>query len=85
MDFLITDEQKQLQDLIHQFIQKDYPFDVRDKLVKSEDGFSKEFWKTFSQFGLLAMPFSEEDGGLSGNCPIEINKSKIKVIKYAIR
>ena len=69
--FPITDEQKQLQDLIHQFIQKDYPFDVRDKLVKSEDGFSKEFWKTFSQFGLLAMPFSEEDGGFNGG-PVDI-------------
>ena len=31
MDFLLSDEQKQLQDLIQQFIQKDYPFDVREK------------------------------------------------------
>ena len=57
MDFLITDEQKQLQDLIHQFIQKDYPFDVRDKLVKSEDGFSKEFWKTFLNLVFLQCLF----------------------------
>ena len=71
MDFLISDEQKQLQDLIHQFIQKDYPFDVREKLVKTEEGFSKDFWKTFSQFGLLAMPFSEEDGGFNGG-PVDI-------------
>ena len=71
MDFLLSDEQKQLQDLIQQFIQKDYPFDVREKLVKSDDGFSKEFWKTFSQLGLLAMPFPEEDGGYNGG-PIDI-------------
>ena len=71
MDFLLSDEQKQLQDLIQQFIQKDYPFDVREKLVKSEDGFSKEFWKTFSTFGLLAMPFPEEDGGYNGG-PVDI-------------
>ena len=41
------------------------------KLVKSDDGFSKEFWKTFSQLGLLAMPFPEEDGGYNGG-PIDI-------------
>jgi alkylation response protein AidB-like acyl-CoA dehydrogenase len=71
MDFLLSDEQKQLQDLIQQFIQKDYSFDIREKLVKSEDGFSKEFWKTFSTFGLLAMPFPEEDGGYNGG-PVDI-------------
>ena len=57
MDFSLSEEQKQVQDLINQFIAKDYPFDVREKLVKSEDGFSKEYWKTFGEFGLLAMPF----------------------------
>ena len=66
MDFSLSEEQKQVQDLINQFIAKDYPFDVREKLVKSEDGFSKEYWKTFGEFGLLAMPFPEDDGGFNG-------------------
>ena len=71
MDFSLSEEQKQVQDLINQFIAKDYPFDVREKLVKSEDGFSKEFWKTFGEFGLLAMPFPEDDGGFNGG-PVDL-------------
>ena len=71
MDFALSEEQKQVQELITQFIAKDYPFDVREKLVKSEDGFSKEFWKTFGEFGLLAMPFSEGDGGFNGG-PVDL-------------
>ena len=71
MDFSLSEEQKQVQDLINQFIAKDYPFDVREKLVKSEDGFSKEYWKTFGEFGLLAMPFPEDDGGFNGG-PVDL-------------
>ena len=71
MDFALSEEQKQVQELITQFIAKDYPFDVREKLVKSEDGFSKEYWKTFGEFGLLAMPFPEGDGGFNGG-PVDL-------------
>ena len=51
MDFSLSEEQKQVQDLINQFIAKDYPFDVREKLVKSEDGLVKNSGKPLESLG----------------------------------
>jgi alkylation response protein AidB-like acyl-CoA dehydrogenase len=38
--------------------------------VKSEAGWKRENWKQFAELGLLAAPFTEEEGGLGGG-PIE--------------
>jgi alkylation response protein AidB-like acyl-CoA dehydrogenase len=40
------------------------------KIVRSEDGMSREIWQQFAELGLLAAPFSEDLGGLDGG-PIE--------------
>lgn len=70
MDFSFTEEQMLLQDSIQRFIQNDYPFDQRQKTIKSGEGYSKENWQTFADLGWLALPFKEENGGLDGT-PIE--------------
>jgi alkylation response protein AidB-like acyl-CoA dehydrogenase len=67
MDFNYTEEQLALQDTLRRFIAKDYPFEHRRTLAKSADGFDREAWKTFADFGILALPFDEEFGGLNGN------------------
>ncbi len=70
MDFNYSDEQKLLIDSVERFIQDDYDFDTRRAIVKSEEGFRRDLWQQFGELGWLAVPFSEEDGGLGGS-PIE--------------
>jgi pimeloyl-CoA dehydrogenase small subunit len=70
MDFSLTEEQTLLQDSVSRFIQNDYPFDKRQKIIKEESGFSASNWKTFAELGWLGVPFPEDDGGFGGG-PIE--------------
>ena len=70
MDFSFSEEQRLLQDSILRFIEKDYTFDERQKLLKTDEGFSRENWGTFAELGWLGLPFSEDAGGFGGG-PIE--------------
>jgi pimeloyl-CoA dehydrogenase small subunit len=64
MDFDLTDEQRLLRDNV-------------ERLAASSDaspaaaGWSRDRWRQFAELGLLALPFSEEDGGL-GWGPVEM-------------
>lgn len=66
MDFSFTEEQTLLEDSVAKYIQNDYGFDDRQKLVKSEAGFSADNWSTFAELGWLGVCFSEADGGFGG-------------------
>ncbi|MCX7147730.1 MAG: acyl-CoA dehydrogenase family protein [Sulfuritalea sp.] len=66
MNVNYTEEQLALQDTLRRFIAKDYPFEHRRALAKSADGFDRAAWKTFADFGILALPFPEDFGGLNG-------------------
>ncbi len=66
MDFSFTEEQNMLRDSVRKFVEKDYAFESRRALLKTELGFSREHWKGFADLGWTALPFSEEDGGLGG-------------------
>jgi alkylation response protein AidB-like acyl-CoA dehydrogenase len=70
MDFTYNDEQNMLKDSVARFIQNDYGYEARQKLINTELGYSAEHWKTFAELGWLCVPFSEEDGGIGGG-PIE--------------
>jgi pimeloyl-CoA dehydrogenase small subunit len=70
MDFDYTDEQKALSDTLARFIAKDYDFDKRRAITKSDVGFSREVWGQLAELGLLALPFPEEHGGMGGG-PID--------------
>ncbi len=67
MDFNYTDEQNALRDTLARFIAKDYGFEQRRALAKSDIGFSRDHWKQFAELGLTALPFAEDFGGLNGN------------------
>jgi len=67
MDFSFSEEQGLLQDSIQRYIQNSYPFDARQKILKSEEGFSRENWATFAELGWLALPFKEASGGFGGS------------------
>ncbi|MBM3345723.1 MAG: pimeloyl-CoA dehydrogenase small subunit [Betaproteobacteria bacterium] len=66
MDLSFNDDQKQLQDALAKFIERDYGFDRRRAHQLAAEGFSREAWTQFADMGLLALPFAEADGGLGG-------------------
>jgi pimeloyl-CoA dehydrogenase small subunit len=70
VDFSFTEEQTLLRNMVQSFVQDNYDFDARMKIVRSEEGMSREIWQQFAELGLLAAPFAEELGGLDGG-PIE--------------
>ena len=56
MDFSFTEEQSLLQDSVQRFVQNSYEFETRQKLVKTEEGFSRDNWSSFAELGWLALP-----------------------------
>ncbi|NLY65081.1 MAG: pimeloyl-CoA dehydrogenase small subunit [Alcaligenaceae bacterium] len=67
MDFNFTEEQLALEDTIGRFINKDYSFEARRKIVASEQAYDTNAWSTYAELGLLALPFEEDFGGLDGS------------------
>ena len=53
MDFSFSDEQNMLQDSVQRFIQNNYNFESRQKIVASDDGFSRAHWQQFAEMGWL--------------------------------
>ncbi|RMD87222.1 MAG: pimeloyl-CoA dehydrogenase small subunit, partial [Alphaproteobacteria bacterium] len=66
MDFALSEEQRLLRDSAERFVRENYPFEKRRALATSEEGFSQAHWRQMAELGWLALPFSEEDGGLGG-------------------
>ena len=66
MDFSYSEEQQMLQESVQKFVQKNYAFDSRKKIMASAAGFSEEHWQLFAELGWLTVPFSEADGGFGG-------------------
>ena len=67
MNFDFSEEQVMLRDSVARFIQDDYDFDTRRRVAASEEGMSRENWKTFAELGWLSIPFAEEHGGYGGS------------------
>ena len=66
MDFSFTEEQTLLRNTVQSLLSDKYDFETRRKVAKSADGWRPEIWAQFAELGLLAAPFSEEQGGLGG-------------------
>lgn len=62
MDFSFTDEQKQLADAVRRFIDKEYGFEARNKVVYSAEGVSQAHWDALAELGLTALPVPEAQG-----------------------
>ncbi|MEO9470011.1 acyl-CoA dehydrogenase family protein [Parasphingorhabdus sp.] len=66
MDFNFTDEQNMVRDGISRLIREQYEWDTRREVIESEAGWRPELWAQLAELGMLAAPFSEEDGGFGG-------------------
>ena len=67
MDLQYTPEQNQLRESVERFVRDEYDFAHRRRLVASEPGYDEHHWRSFADFGWLAVPFSEDDGGIGGD------------------
>ena len=66
MNFDYNEEQQLLADSVRRFMQKDYQFEARRKIVDSPQGYSDTVWATFAEMGLTGIPFSPDYGGFGG-------------------
>jgi alkylation response protein AidB-like acyl-CoA dehydrogenase len=66
MDFNFTDEQQQFRDALRRYLDKEYSFDARQKIVASKAGVDAGHWDKFAELGLTALPVPEAQGGFDG-------------------
>jgi len=66
MNFDYNEEQQLLADSVRRFLQKDYDFEARKKIVASKEGWSPRAWSTLAEMGLTGQPFSPDYGGFGG-------------------
>ncbi|HEX9184098.1 MAG TPA: acyl-CoA dehydrogenase family protein [Burkholderiales bacterium] len=66
MNFDYNEEQQLLADSVRRFIQKDYDFEARKKIIQSPEGYSERVWGTLAEMGLTGIPFSPDYGGFGG-------------------
>jgi len=67
MDFAFKEEQQQFADALRRWVDKDYSFEARKRIIHSESGVSDEAWATLVELGMLALPVPEEQGGFNGS------------------
>jgi len=66
VNFDRTEEGRQLADSIARFVERDYDFDARRKIVASGEGFSRDAWKTMADLGLAGLLLPVATGGFGG-------------------
>jgi alkylation response protein AidB-like acyl-CoA dehydrogenase len=66
MNFDYNEEQQLLADSVRRFLQKDYEFEARKKIVGAPEGHSEKVWGAFAEMGLAGIPFSPDYGGFGG-------------------
>src|SRR5438552_3244085 len=66
MNFDYSEEQQLLAASVRRFVEKQYDFDTRKKIIASADGFSADVWTGLADIGLLGLPLPADAGGFGG-------------------
>jgi alkylation response protein AidB-like acyl-CoA dehydrogenase len=66
MNFDYNEEQQLLADSVRRYLQKDYDFEARKKILATPAGWSARVWATFAEMGLTGLPLSPDHGGFGG-------------------
>jgi alkylation response protein AidB-like acyl-CoA dehydrogenase len=66
MNFDPSEEQRLLAASIERFVERDYAFETRRRIVSSPDGYSQDVWRTMAELGLLGLPLPAAHGGFGG-------------------
>ena len=61
-----SEEQRLLAASIERFVERDYAFETRRRIVASSDGYSQDVWRTMAELGLLGLPLPAAYGGFGG-------------------
>lgn len=64
MEFLLSNEQIEIQDTVKRFVEDTCPSTTLHEIFDSEDGFSAPIWQGLVEMGIPAMCVPEEFGGL---------------------
>ncbi|SAL41571.1 acyl-CoA dehydrogenase family protein [Caballeronia humi] len=67
MNFQHTDDRRMLADSLNRFIAEQYGFEARDRIARSQEGFSRDKWQRFCELGIVGAFFEESDGGFGGD------------------
>ncbi len=67
MDFSLTEEQILLRESVEKYTADHGGVERHRTLSMTDPGFDPTAWQAFADLGWLALPFSEEDGGLGGS------------------
>ena len=67
MNFDFKEEQLQFADALRRWVGRDYDFEKRRAVVRSESGTDDGAWATLAELGMTALPVPEEHGGFGGN------------------
>ncbi|MCB0924560.1 MAG: acyl-CoA dehydrogenase family protein [Mycobacterium sp.] len=66
MHFDVSEEQQLLADTTREMVSRAYDTESRNKVVDSEQGWSREVWQQLAEVGILGLGFDEDSG------PIEV-------------
>ena len=66
MDFDLNPEQQQLADAIARWASKDYDFEKRKQIIRSEAGISADAWQALAALGVNALPVPAAHDGFDG-------------------
>jgi hypothetical protein len=69
MDFEFSDDQQQLRDAVHRWVEKGYDFEKRRAIVRA-GGFDRSVYNQLAELGLAGLYISDEYGG-TGMGPVE--------------
>jgi alkylation response protein AidB-like acyl-CoA dehydrogenase len=67
MDFNLTEEQQQLADALRRWLDKEYGFAARQRIVHSATGVSDLAWTGLVELGMTALPVPSTNGGFDGD------------------
>jgi alkylation response protein AidB-like acyl-CoA dehydrogenase len=65
MNFDYNEEQQLLADSVRRFLEKQYDFETRRKIVAAA-GWSEQAWRTYAELGLTGLPLPADYGGFGG-------------------
>ncbi|SAL69654.1 acyl-CoA dehydrogenase domain-containing protein [Caballeronia arvi] len=67
MNFQHTEDRRMLADSLNRFIVEQYGFEMRDRIARSDEGFSRDMWQRFCELGIIGAFFDEAAGGFGGD------------------
>ena len=65
MNFDYNEEQQLLADSVRRYLEKQYDFEARRKIVAGA-GWSEQAWRTYAELGLTGLPLPADYGGFGG-------------------